>query len=81
MKNLDNASMKYAFISIFLQGLDDDLPSFLIVYDLQSGTLFKKWRPAHNVTSVAISSKANVVVSAEEDGTIAVWDLVGGALR
>lgn len=49
-----------------------------MVYDLQSGTLFKKWKPGRDTASLAISSADGCVVSGLDDARILVWDLVTG---
>ncbi len=52
-----------------------------MVYDLESGAMFKKWKPEFNTTAVAVSSQSNLVVSAQENGQLLVWDLIGGSLK
>ena len=64
-----------------MQELEDPDPNFLIVYDLQSGSVFKKWKPEYSITSLSINSKIGVVISAQEDGSVMVWDMVGGVER
>lgn len=61
--------------------LDDGSPNFIIVYDLQSGTLFKKWKPESNSSSIAISSPGGCVINGLENTLVLVWDLVTGARR
>ncbi|KAK6633137.1 hypothetical protein RUM43_012881 [Polyplax serrata] len=56
-------------------------PNFIVVYDLQNGTLFKKWKPGVNTTSLDISSKDSCVISGLADSRILVWDLVTGNCR
>lgn len=63
---------------MFLQEVDEPSPNFIVVYDLQSGTLFKKWKPSVNTVSLDISSKDGCVLSGLEDGRILVWDLITG---
>lgn len=58
--------------------MDEPSPNFIVVYDLQSGTLFKKWKPSVNTVSLDISSKDGCVLSGLEDGRILVWDLITG---
>lgn len=60
------------------QEVDEPSPNFIVVYDLQSGTLFKKWKPSVNTVSLDISSKDGCVLSGLEDGRILVWDLITG---
>lgn len=59
--------------------IDDESPNFIVVYDLQSGTLFKKWKPSCNTVSLEISSQGGCVISGLEDARILVWDLITGA--
>lgn len=58
--------------------LDEPSPNFIVVYDLQSGTLFKKWKPGCDTVALAISSVDGCVVSGLADTRILVWDLVTG---
>ncbi|TDG44206.1 hypothetical protein AWZ03_009380 [Drosophila navojoa] len=53
-------------------------PNFIVVYDLQSGTLFKKWKPSCNTVSLAISQLNACVIAGLEDAKILIWDLVTG---
>uniref|UniRef100_T1K6J3 Uncharacterized protein n=1 Tax=Tetranychus urticae TaxID=32264 RepID=T1K6J3_TETUR len=61
--------------------LNSTSPNFIIVYDLQSGTLFKKWKPDCNTVSITISSSASCVINCTETALILVWDLSTGAKR
>ncbi|XP_015912569.1 NACHT domain- and WD repeat-containing protein 1 isoform X2 [Parasteatoda tepidariorum] len=61
--------------------LHDTSPNFIIVYDLQSGTLFKKWKPESSSCSIAISSQGGCVVNGLENTWVLVWDLSTGARR
>ncbi|KAJ8964870.1 hypothetical protein NQ314_004552 [Rhamnusium bicolor] len=56
--------------------IDEPNPNFIVVYDLQSGTLFKKWKPSCNTVSLEISSQGGCVISGLEDARILVWDLI-----
>lgn len=58
--------------------MDDPGPNFIVVYDLQSGTLFKKWKPGYSTLAIAISAQGGCVINALEDNRILVWDLVTG---
>lgn len=53
-------------------------PNFIVVYDLQSGTLFKKWKPSCNTVALAISQVNACVIAGLEDAKILIWDLVTG---
>ncbi|CAN8025079.1 unnamed protein product [Ixodes persulcatus] len=61
--------------------LSDSAPNFIIVYDLQSGTLFKKWKPERNSCSIAISSQGGCVLNGLDNCFVLVWDLATGARR
>nr|XP_022901761.1 NACHT and WD repeat domain-containing protein 2 [Onthophagus taurus] len=61
--------------------IDEPNPNFIVVYDLQSGTLFKKWKPSANTVSLEISSPGSCVISGIEDARILVWDLITGNCR
>lgn len=58
--------------------IDEPNPNFIVVYDLQSGTLFKKWKPSCSTVSLEISSPGSCVISGLEDARILVWDLITG---
>ena len=64
-----------------LQEIEYNEPNFLVVYDIESGAMFKKWKPEYNTTALAISSVSHLVVSAQQNGELLVWDLVGGSLK
>uniref|UniRef100_T1HBS8 NACHT domain-containing protein n=1 Tax=Rhodnius prolixus TaxID=13249 RepID=T1HBS8_RHOPR len=54
----------------------ENTPNYLVVYDLQSGTLFKKWKPGVDCVSVEISSKEGCLVTGHVDAMILTSDLV-----
>lgn len=59
-------------------------PNFIVIYDLNSGTLFKKWKPGLDSCAVAISLSANrsgKVINTIIDSSILVWDLATGSRR
>lgn len=59
-------------------------PNFIVIYDLNSGTLFKKWKPGLDTCGVAISLSANrsgKVINTIVDSTILVWDLATGSKK
>ncbi|XP_003744046.1 uncharacterized protein LOC100902993 [Galendromus occidentalis] len=58
--------------------LSDSAPNFIIVYDLQSGTLFKKWKPQRSSVSIAVSSQASLVINGLDNAFLIVWDLTTG---
>ncbi|XP_018319781.1 NACHT domain- and WD repeat-containing protein 1 isoform X2 [Agrilus planipennis] len=61
--------------------IDEPNPNFIVVYDLQSGTLFKKWKPSCSTVALEISSPGGCVISGLEDARILVWDLITGNCR
>lgn len=61
------------------QEVDEPAPNFIVVYDLQSGTLFKKWKPGVNIISIAISSAGSCVIVGLEDSKLMAYDLITGA--
>lgn len=70
-----------SYVSCVCHELDEPNPNFIVVYDLQSGTLFKKWKPSCNTVSIDISSQGSCVISGLEDARILVWDLITGNCR
>lgn len=64
-----------------LQEVDEPGPNFIVVYDLQSGTLFKKWKPGVDCVALDISSQDGCVLSGHENGHICIWDLTTGNCR
>lgn len=59
-------------------------PNFIVIYDLNSGTLFKKWKPGLDTCAVAISLPANKpgkVVNSIVDSSILIWDLSTASKR
>lgn len=67
-----------SYVCCVCHELDEPNPNFIVVYDLQSGTLFKKWKPSCNTVSLDISSQGGCVISGLEDARILVWDLITG---
>ncbi|OWR54634.1 hypothetical protein KGM_216177 [Danaus plexippus plexippus] len=70
-----------SYVCVVSRELDEPSPNFIVVYDLQSGTLFKKWKPGCDTVALAISSADGCVVSGLADTRILVWDLVTGNCR
>lgn len=59
-------------------------PNFIVIYDLNSGTLFKKWKPGLDTCGVAISlppNQSGKVINTIVDNTILVWDLATGSKK
>ncbi|VVC42160.1 Six-bladed beta-propeller, TolB-like,WD40-repeat-containing domain,WD40 repeat, conserved site,WD40/YVTN [Cinara cedri] len=69
------------YVCCVAQEVDEPGPNFIVVYDLQSGTLFKKWKPGVNCVALDISSKDGCVLSGHENGQICIWDLTTGNCR
>lgn len=67
-----------SYVCCVCHEIDEPNPNFIVVYDLQSGTLFKKWKPSCNTVSIEISSQGSCVISGLEDARILVWDLITG---
>lgn len=70
-----------SYVCVVAKELNEPTPNFIVVYDLQSGTLFKKWKPSCNTVSLAISQTNACVIAGLEDSRILVWDLVTGNCR
>lgn len=70
-----------SYVCCVCHEIDEPSPNFIVVYDLQSGTLFKKWKPSCNTVSLEISSHGSCVISGLEDARILVWDLTTGNCR
>ncbi|CAH1364281.1 hypothetical protein MTP99_000667 [Tenebrio molitor] len=70
-----------SYVCCVCHEIDEPNPNFIVVYDLQSGTLFKKWKPSCNTVSLEISSQGGCVISGLEDARILVWDLITGNCR
>ncbi|KAJ2941345.1 hypothetical protein O0L34_g3545 [Tuta absoluta] len=70
-----------SYVCVVSRELEEPSPNFIVVYDLQSGTLFKKWKPGCDTVALAISSVDGCVVSGLSDTRILVWDLVTGNCR
>lgn len=69
------------YVCCVCREIDEPNPNFIVVYDLQSGTLFKKWKPSCNTVSLEISTPGSCVISGLEDARILVWDLITGNCR
>lgn len=69
------------YVTCVAKELNSSAPNFIVVYDLQSGTVFKKWKPSCDSTSIAISSQAKCVVNGLTNCDLLIWDLATGDLR
>lgn len=67
-----------SYVCCVCHEIDEPNPNFIVVYDLQSGTLFKKWKPSCDTVSIEISSQGGCVISGLDDSRILVWDLITG---
>ncbi|KAL0276683.1 UNVERIFIED_CONTAM: hypothetical protein PYX00_004199 [Menopon gallinae] len=81
LTNLSAITHEGHYVCCVAKEVDEPGPNFIVVYDLQSGTLFKKWKPGVDTTSLDISSKDSCVISGLADARILVWDLVTGNCR
>ncbi|OXA64251.1 NACHT and WD repeat domain-containing protein 2 [Folsomia candida] len=79
--NLSAITKEGHFVCCVCREVDDPGPNFIVVYDLQSGTLFKKWKPGYSTHAIAISAQGGCVINSLEDNRILVWDLVTGACK
>ncbi|KAM7353853.1 uncharacterized protein ACRADG_005773 isoform 2-T5 [Cochliomyia hominivorax] len=70
-----------SYVCVVAKELNEPTPNFIVVYDLQSGTLFKKWKPTCNTVSLAISQVNACVIAGLEDAKILIWDLITGNCR
>uniref|UniRef100_A0A1B0BJ75 AAA+ ATPase domain-containing protein n=1 Tax=Glossina palpalis gambiensis TaxID=67801 RepID=A0A1B0BJ75_9MUSC len=70
-----------SYVCVVAKELNEPTPNFIVVYDLQSGTLFKKWKPSCNTVALAISQVNACVIAGLDDAKILVWDLVTGNCR
>ena len=69
------------FMCCVCHEINEPNPNFIVVYDLQSGTLFKKWKSHYNTVSIEISSPSGCVISGLDNAEIFVWDLMTGNCR
>lgn len=67
-----------SYVCVVTKELNEPAPNFIVVYDLQSGTLFKKWKPSCNTVSLSISQTNACVIAGLEDARILIWDLITG---
>lgn len=81
LTNLSAITHNGSYVSVVAKEVDEPSPNYIVVYDLQSGTLFKKWKRGVDTVSVDISSTESCVVSGHADLSIIVWDLVTGNCR
>lgn len=70
-----------SYVAVVTKELNEPTPNFIVVYDLQSGTLFKKWKPSTDTVALAISQLNACVIAGLADAKIMVWDLVTGNCR
>ncbi|XP_014667015.1 PREDICTED: NACHT domain- and WD repeat-containing protein 1-like [Priapulus caudatus] len=61
--------------------ISEDAINNVVIYDLTTGTVFKKWKPGYNTTAIAISSEADWVTTALDNGNILLWDLTTGTCK
>lgn len=78
LTNLSAITHEGSYVCVVAKELNEPTPNFIVVYDLQSGTLFKKWKPSCNTVSLSISQTNACVIAGLEDARILIWDLVTG---
>lgn len=78
MTTLSAITHEGAYVAVVAKELNEPTPNFIVVYDLQSGTLFKKWKPSCSTVSLAISQTQACVIAGLDDARILIWDLVTG---
>ncbi|MCL4130260.1 UNVERIFIED_CONTAM: hypothetical protein GTU68_004398 [Idotea baltica] len=66
------------YVCCVCREVDEPAPNFIVVYDLQSGTLFKRWKPEVNTISISISTAGTCVIVGLEDSSIMAFDLITG---
>ena len=69
---------QFLYFVLFLQELETSDPNFIVVYDLQSGTLFKKWKAGANTVAVSIACQNSCVVTSLQDARILVFSIAIG---
>ncbi|XP_055836615.1 uncharacterized protein LOC129905216 isoform X2 [Episyrphus balteatus] len=69
------------YVCVVAKEIREPAPNFIVVYDLQSGTLFQKLKPACNTVAIAISQANGCVIAGLENADILIWDLVTGNCR
>ncbi|XP_055919409.1 uncharacterized protein LOC129951337 [Eupeodes corollae] len=69
------------YVSVVAKEIKEPGPNFIVVYDLQSGTLFQKLKPACNTVAIAISQANGCVIAGLDNADILIWDLVTGNCR
>jgi WD40 repeat protein len=60
---------------------EGELQNCLIVYDLITGQLFRKFKVKYNFVCVEISEEANVIIACIENAQIIVFDLAQGSKK
>ncbi|KAK9511267.1 hypothetical protein O3M35_005854 [Rhynocoris fuscipes] len=76
LSNLSAITHHGNYVCCVAKEVVENTPNYLVVYDLQSGTLFKKWKPGVDCVSVEISSKEGCLVTGHVDAMILTSDLV-----
>ncbi|CAG5116392.1 unnamed protein product [Candidula unifasciata] len=67
------------YLACLCREITDSTSNFVVVYDLVSGHLFKKFKMNGACTTVSLASKTMSVIVALDTGQLAVWDLVLGS--
>ncbi|XP_076449436.1 NACHT and WD repeat domain-containing protein 2-like [Babylonia areolata] len=66
------------FVACACRGVYDTANNFVVVYDLQSGQLYRQFRLGASVTAVSVASRRQCVVMTLSDGSLAVFDITTG---
>ncbi|KAA0203477.1 hypothetical protein HAZT_HAZT000658, partial [Hyalella azteca] len=69
------------YVACVCREKEEHAVNFIVVYDLASGTLFKRWKPGASSLALTISTPGGSVVAALEDATVTANDLVTGNPR
>ncbi|KAB7505146.1 hypothetical protein Anas_03718, partial [Armadillidium nasatum] len=69
------------YVCCVCKEVNEPAPNFIVVYDLQSGTLFKRWKPEVNTISITISTAGTCVIVGLEDSSVMAFDLITGNRR
>lgn len=69
------------FFACVCEEINGPEPNFIVVYDIQHGTLYKKWKPGAPTTALAIASATKRVVVAAQNCGLYIYDLLAGSCK
>lgn len=69
------------YVACVCQELNSTEANYVVVYDLQSGTVFKKWKPGSPVSSLAIASSTKMVIVGTHNCSIRIYELMSGTSK